>query len=145
MNSSGIHLNEFAEIIFSSELFKVSNKSKKITLIITTIKNLGFPEVATIQQIKRSLKSHGLSECPLEIAPYLRLNLKNQKEIKKDTKNETPPGSLTIFSKPIIKDDNFPKGFYLRKINGELWLRGYRCSLDYIWKRNDTLVFKLNN
>jgi len=144
LNSSDILLNEFAETIFSSELFKVSNQRQQISIIVTSIKELGFSEGATIPQIERCIKSYGLSECPMEIAPYLRLFLKNQKEIKEETKNQTPPGSLTIFSKPLVKDDNFPKGFYLRKLNGKLWLRGYRCSLDYIWNPNDKLVFKLN-
>jgi len=144
MNSSDILLNEFAETIFFSEFFKVSNKRQQITIIATTIKDLGFSKGATIPKIGRCIKSHRLSECPMEVAPYLRLILKNQKEIKKETKNKTPAGSLTIFSKPIVKDDNFPKGFYLRKINGKLWLRGYCCSLDYIWNPNDKLVFKLN-
>ena len=42
MNSSGILLNEFAERIFFSEFFKVSTKRQQITIIATTIEDLGF-------------------------------------------------------------------------------------------------------
>lgn len=145
INSSGILLNEYAKTILFSNFFKTSNKTQKITVIKMTIKDLGFPEGATIPQIGRIIKSFGLSECPLEVAPYLRLKLKKQKEIKQEIKNKTPEGSLTVFSKYNVEDDNFPKGFYLRKISGKLWLRGYCCSLDYTWSPDDQLVFKLNN
>jgi hypothetical protein len=145
LDSSGILLNDFAKTILSSELFKVSNQKQQISIYIVSIKEIGFSKGATIPQIKKNIKNYGLSECPLEIAPYLRLYLKNQKEIKKETLNQNPLGSLTIFSKPLVKDEDFPKGFYLRKIEGKLWLRGYRCSLDYIWNPNDKLIFQLNN
>jgi hypothetical protein len=143
LNSSGILLNEFAKTILSSELFKVAHQTKQITLSVVSIKELGFAEGATMPQIKRKIKEYRLTECPLEIAPYLRLFLKKQREVKIERVNQTPLGSLTIFSKPLVEDDNFPKGFYLRKIEGKLWLRGYRCSLDYVWSPNDKLVFQL--
>ena len=144
LNDSGVLLNEFATTILSSEFFKVSNQKQQITILVTSIKEIGFSEGATIPQIEKNLKNYGLSECPLEIAPYLRLYLKNQKEIKEETVNQAPSGSLTIFSKPLVEDEDFPKGFYLRNLDGKLWLRGYRCSFDYIWNPNDKLIFQLN-
>lgn len=142
LKSSGILLNNFAERIFSSEYFKVSGHPQQISLTEIKVKDLGFSVGATTPQIQKHLKKFGLSVCPLEIAPYLRMNYINQKEIKCETKNQNPPGSLTVFSKVLSKDDNFPKGFYLRKIDGKLWLRGYICTLDYIWKPDDKLIFK---
>lgn len=144
LNSSDIQLNEFATTIFYSEFFKVSEQKKQVSLLITTIKEIGFSEGATIPEIQKKLKNYGLSECSLEIAPYLRLFLKNQEEVKKETVNQAPFGSLTIFSNPIVEDEDFPKGFYLRNIDGKLWLRGYCCSLDYIWSPNDKMVFQLD-
>ncbi|MFN8672635.1 MAG: helicase [Candidatus Sericytochromatia bacterium] len=143
LKSSNILLNEYAKTIFSNNLFKVSDKNTKISLLITTIKEIGFPNGATIPQIESSLKNYNLSQCPLEVAPYLRLFLNDQEEINEKTLNQAPPESLTVFSKPLIDDDLFPKGFYLRKMYGELWLRGYTCSLDYLWSPKDKFVFKL--
>ena len=144
LRAGGMMLNEFAEIIFSSEFFQTSNKEKSIEIIEISIKELGFPKGATMLEIKNTLKKLGLSECPLELAAYLRLLLTDQREIKviNQEKNKNPPGSLTVFSKPIIDDEDFPKGFYLRKINGELWIRGYKCSMnDYVWEPNDRFIF----
>lgn len=147
LRKSGIMLNEFAEIIFSSEFFKTSKEKRSCSIIETTIKDIDFPNGATMTEIKERTNEIGLFECPLELGPYLRLKYIDQKEVKEDTnnrKNLNPAGSLTIFSKPLIEDDNFPKGFYLRKIDEKLWLRGYRCSMDYLWMPSDRLVFKIN-
>ena len=144
----GIMLNEFAQIIFLSELFQTSNQKKSILVVELSIKELGFAKGATMLEIKDSLKNFGLSECPLEIAVYLRLMLISQKEIKvsNQEKNKNPAGSLTVFSKPIIDDVDFPKGFYLRKIDGKLWIRGYKCSMDdYIWDPNDRFIFNVKD
>ena len=113
--------------------------------MVVTVEKLGFSGGATIEQIQQALKSYGFSECPIEVAPYLHLHLKKQIEIKKETKNQAPLGSLTIFSKPLMKDDDFPKGFYLRKYQGKLWLRGYCCSLEHRFASEDKLIFKINN
>lgn len=146
LTASGVMLNEFAKIIFSSEHFKTSEEKQSTSIIETSIKELKFPKGATIPEIKERIKNYGLAECPLEIAPYLRMKFINQKEIKEDLnhiKTQAPPGSITIFSEPIIEDDNFPKGFYLRKIDEKLWLRGYKCSMDYVWHPNDKLILKV--
>jgi len=143
---SGIKLNKFAQIIFSSKLFKTSNHSQEIEIIETSIKELGFPDGATISEINDRIKSLGLAECPLEAAPSIRLKLSDQQEMVDNLiskKNQNPPGSITIFSDPITADDDFPKGFYLRKIEGEFWLRGFICSMDYVWKASDRFIFKV--
>lgn|SRR5690606_10876000 len=145
LHSSNILLNEFAKTIFSSELFSVSNQRQQISVIVRSIRELGFSKGATIPQIEQCMQIFKLSECPIEVAPYLRLYLRNQKEINEETKHRAPFGSLTIFSTPLTKDDNFPKGFYLRKCSGRLWLRGYCCSLDHIWDPYDELVFQVNS
>lgn len=146
LKESDILLNEYAEIIFSSENFHTSSQKQSILITEITLRELGFSKGMTIPEIKNVLGQFGLCECPLEAAPYLRLKLIDQEEIKvlHPEKNKNPTGSLTIFSKILSEDINFPKGFYLRKINGQLWLRGYRCSLDYVWSPDDRFLFAIN-
>lgn len=69
----------------------------------------------------------------------------DQLEGKYSPKNQAPAGSLTIASKPINEDDDFPKGFYLRNIQGELWLRGYIADDLHVWNPDDFFVFCLEN
>ncbi|MFH6962353.1 hypothetical protein ACHRVK_07090 [Flavobacterium plurextorum] len=144
LKESQIMLNKFAEILFSNENFKTSQEKHSILVKEISIKELGFPNGATMPQIKEYLKKFELSECPLEAAPYLRLTLSDQKEItiSDNQKNKAPLGSLTIYSEPISNDDDFPKGFYLKKKDGQLWLRGYICSQDFVWNPDDRFIFK---
>ncbi len=144
LKESGILLNEFCEIIFSSELFITSTQKHTISIIEASIKDIGFTTGATLSEISERLPDYGFCECPLEVGPYLRLKCTEQKEVDSgESKNQNPPGSLVVFSKPLVSDDDFPKGFYLRKIDG-LWLRGYRCSMDYVWVPEDRFIFRIN-
>jgi hypothetical protein len=55
--------------------------------------------------------------------------------------HQAPSGSITIASEPLSEDDDFPKGFYLRRIKGVLWLRGYRSGAEHIWEPGDHFLF----
>lgn len=44
-----------------------------------------------------------------------------------------PSGALHIASEPLSDDEAYPKGFYLRVVDGETWLRGFRCDDTYEW------------
>ncbi|MDA0708693.1 MAG: helicase, partial [bacterium] len=46
-----------------------------------------------------------------------------------------------IASQILTEDDDFPKGFYLRRIKGVLWLRGYRSWPGHVWEPDDHFVF----
>ncbi len=56
---------------------------------------------------------------------------------------KAPSGSLTVAA-PLFKvSEDYPKGFYLRVIAGQSWLRGYRCnSSEHIWDPDDRFVFR---
>ncbi len=38
--------------------------------------------------------------------------------------------------------DDYPKGFYLRVVDGRAWLRGYRCDDEYDFDPADRFVFR---
>jgi len=144
LRESGIMMNEFSEIIFSSVLFQTSTEKQSISIIEASIKDIGFTKGATLSEISERIKEYGYADCPLEVGPYLRLKYTDQKEVDSgNIKNQNPPGALVLFSIPLENDDDFPKGFYLRKMDGKLWLRGYRCSMDYVWIPEDRFIFKL--
>ena len=85
-----------------------------------------------------------MEPCPLEIGPYLRLNCQNQKEEVEPDKNKAPKGSITIISKLINEhDEDFPKGFYIRKMDNKLWLRGYVCPMDYMWDKKSRIAIEI--
>lgn len=55
--------------------------------------------------------------------------------------NKAPSGSITIASAALTEDNEFPKGFYLRRINDKLWLRGYLADDLHIWSPQDLFIF----
>lgn len=145
LKESQTGLNEYAHQIFESDLFQPSLLSYEVNLIELSIAKIGLKEGGNFEDIKKCIQTLNLSYCPLEIAIYARLLFKNQPESEGKKSNQAPPGSITFFSKPLSKDDNFPKGFYIRNNDGILWLRGYICSEDYVWEPNDRMIFEVNN
>lgn len=144
LNHHSIQRNPYAEQIFSSDYFTVSPSKQLLHIVKITVKELGFQNGATLLELYDKARSQGLDLCPLELGPFLRLQYLHQKEGflgHPQTKHQAPSGSLTIASNIIIDAEDFPKGFYLRKIEGNLCLRGYCCSYDYVWDKDDCFVF----
>lgn len=144
LKKSGIKLNEHADALFSSDQFVVSAVKQQALLLELSVMDLGLPGGGTIQEIEKHARQHGLLECPLEIAPHFRLQYTDQNEKEETRRNKAPLGSVTVFSKPLTEEDDFPKGFYLRRIDGELWLRGYVCPKDHVWSPEDRFVFMMD-
>jgi len=140
----GIRMNQAAEDLFANPAFKTSEQCRPLECVEASLAELGFASGATFAALSRRITELGLLLCPLETGPHLRLRYRDQPEGfagNPPTKHRAPPGSLTIASAPLDELDATPKGFYLRKIDGELWLRGYWSGPDHIWAPDDRLVF----
>ena len=139
-----ISLNESADELFASEHFTTAETRRACTTIELTVRDLGFLQGATIADISARAAALGLGLCPLELGPHLRLQYLDQPEGywgQPIRQHQAPSGSITIASEPLTPDDEFPKGFYLRHIKGELWLRGYHAGSDHVWEADDHLLF----
>ena len=139
-----ILLNEYGEMLLTDEKFTTSETKYNLQTVELPVGNLGFREGATTAQIYQKASELGLELCPLELGAYLRLEYLDQPEGDSGNyihKNQAPTGSITIATEVLTEDDNFPKGFYLRRINGKLWLRGYVADDLHIWKPKDHFVF----
>ena len=85
-----------------------------------------------------------LVECPLELGPHLRMQYLDQPEGGDGsplTHGRAPAGSITVASFPLDESDETPKGFYLRRVDGVLWLRGYWSWAGHVWGPTDLLLF----
>ena len=143
LKQNSILLNKFAEQLFADDQFIVSDNICSVSTVELKVRNLGYSEGATISQIYKKAKQLGLELCPLEIGPYLRIEYLDQPEGNSNThqQHKAPYGSITVASKILDEDHNFPKGFYLRRIDGVLWLRGYVCDDTHIWEPDDHFIF----
>lgn len=142
----GIALNEYAELLLASDDLKPSVVPYIITTVTVTPHQLGLTDGGTMPQILAQAKEHGLLPCPLELGPYLRLQFLDQPEgsLGKPVREKRAPfGALTIASEKLREDPDFPRGFYLRCIEGTLWLRGYRADDEHQYDAEDAFVFSL--
>jgi hypothetical protein len=144
LQQSSTKLNEYGEKLLDDDRFMTSEIKYSLQTVELSVGDLGFPEGATMTRIFAKAKELGLELCPLELGPYLRLEYLDQPEgYSGDSfnQNQAPSGSITVASEVLIEDDDFPKGFYLRKINGVLWLRGYRCDHLHVWNSDAQFIF----
>jgi hypothetical protein len=134
LHERGTQLNRYAQILFDDPAFTTCDSSRWVIATQITGAELGLMDGATSAQIFARASSVGLALCPLELAPRLRLQLLDQAE----------GPYLTVASQKTRNDDAYPNGFYLRRIDGELWLRGYRATSDHIWEPASRFVFLAN-
>jgi len=138
-----ILMNEYGERLLTDDKFTISDKKYSLKTVELTVMGLGFPDGATTAQLFKRARELGLELCPFELGPYLRLEYLDQPEgyLGNSTQHQAPSGSITIASEILTEDDDFPKGFYLRKMNGVLWLRGYIADQLHVWKPEDHFIF----
>lgn len=140
----GIRLNEAGEELFANPAFTTSAESYLLECVEVTVSDLDHPAGAPMAAVLRSAGNLGLMLCPIEAGPHYRLQYLDQPEGflgHPPSQHRAPPGSLTIVSPALSPSHTTPKGFYLRKISGELWLRGYRSGSEHVWDLEDRLVF----
>ena len=131
LQEAGVSLNRYAEILFDDPAFVTSETSQWVLATEVTIAELGLTAGATSAEIFDRARCVGLNPCPLELAPHFRLQFLDQ-----------PEGPyLTVASTKTKDDDAYPNGFYLRRKDGRLWLRGYQATSDYIWEPASRFVF----
>jgi hypothetical protein len=132
--SAGVEFNLLAEKLFASEHFAPTKTRQVASVVEVTLAELGLPDGGDLTQIAARVLQLGLQACPLDLAPHWRLQYVDQPEEVETGKNKAPKGSITVLSPPLSDDEEFPKGFYLRRAGGRLWLRGYTCGMDVNWE-----------
>ncbi|KOO51710.1 hypothetical protein [Viridibacillus arvi] len=143
LQQHSILMNEYGERLIADDKFTTSDTKYSLQTVELTVSDLGFPNGANTTQIFKRASDLGLELCPLELAAHLRLGYLDQPEgySGNSLQHQAPSGSITIASEILTEDDDFPKGFYLRRINGALWLRGYRADHLHIWNHDDHFIF----
>jgi hypothetical protein len=145
LRAAGVQLNAAGERLFADERFTTTPTPTVVDTVELTVADLGLPAGGTMTEIAHRAATRDLGLCPLELGPHLRLQFVDQPEgfVGQPVRpNAAPVGSITIVSEPLAPgDDDVPKGFYLRRIEGVLWLRGYVSGDDHLWAPNDHLLF----
>ena len=144
LSSRGILVNGLAEILIEDVIVE-DHAFHPVVVTERTVAELGLPFGATLTQIFDFAQHQGLTLCPVDTAPYLRLALIEQAESRNSvmSSGSAPDGGLTVAATVLSKDDEYPKGFYLRVVDGQAWLRGYRCDDEHVWSPDDRFIFQL--
>jgi hypothetical protein len=144
LREHNVQLNGAAEALFEDRRFIPRSQSEVVDIAAVSVADLGFLDGATCEQLTARAGESGLVECPLELGPHLRLQFLDQPEgpARVDApRHRAPPGSITVASPALDDRDETPKGFYLRRSDGVMWLRGYWSWPGHIWSPDDAVVF----
>lgn len=144
LRETGVLLNAHAETLLESTVFE-TRAAQPTTVTERTVAELGLPDGGSLSQILAAAQQQNLVLCPADTGPYLRLALVEQATSADSvmSSGRAPTGSLTVASAPLSEDDEYPKGFYLRVVDGQPWLRGYRCDDEHVWSAGDRFVFRV--
>lgn len=144
LEARGVLLNALALALFEHAGFSTLPRREEIAIACVSVAELGFADGAQYLQIVQAANERHLVECPIELGPHLRLAYPEQPEDAigfAATKHQAPPGALTVASKLLDEDESTPAGFYLRRIQDVLWLRGYTSWPGHPWNAEDVFVF----
>lgn len=145
LGDEGVGLNSSAETLLNDPVFERPTR-QSITVAERSVSELGLDgDGAVLSRIHQAGLDRGLRLCPPITGPYLRLALRSQPNAPDSvmSSGRAPSGSLTIASAPLRTDDDYPKGFYLRVVNEQPWLRGYHCDDSHAWNPDDRFLFEV--
>ena len=144
LEENGIYINRYAEKYFAHPSFQTEDTSDMV-IVIASLQEIGLENGATLEDLFQQLGKTGLKPCPANAGLFLRLEWRDQPQSKNSVLSGThrsPDQAVTVLSEIMERDDSFPKGLYLRNVDGRLWLRGYVCDHSYRFSGNDLIAFK---
>ncbi|MFF1875661.1 hypothetical protein [Kitasatospora herbaricolor] len=144
LRSGGVLLNAYAETLLDHAIFDLRDRVE-ISIVECALADLNLSTGATLPEVFSAAQSQGFELAPPDTGPYLRLAMASQANAPDSvlSAGTSPAGALKVASAPLTDDASFPKGFYLRVVDGEQWLRGYRCDNEYRFSPDDRFAFQL--
>ena len=139
-----ILINRYAEVFLAHLAFSTEN-TREMTIAIASLREIGLENGGTLNEIFRQIEKSGFKPCPINTGLFLRFAWKNQPQSQNSVLSGThgsPDQAVVVLSEPIETDDAFPKGLYLRNVDGRLWLRGYVCDSAYRFSGDDLFAFE---
>ncbi|MDP9984442.1 hypothetical protein J2W14_003867 [Pseudarthrobacter oxydans] len=143
LRSADVMLNVHAETLLDHPVFD-NPESQNLRIVERTVEELGFEHGAVQSRVFSAARNRGLALCPLVTGPYLRMAMIGQSNAPDSvlSAGRAPTGAIHVASEPLSEDVEYPKGFYLRVVDGQAWLRGYRCDDTYVWAPDHRLAFQ---
>lgn len=144
LKEHGILINHYAEEYFSHPRFS-AGLSEERSVAVASLQEIGLDNGGTLQEIFRHIAKMGFKPCDVSTGVFLRLAWRDQPQSSDSVLSGThssPDQAVTVLSEIIDPDDSFPKGLYLRNVDGSLWLRGYICDDSYRFDGSALFAFE---
>jgi hypothetical protein len=131
LKSAGCNSGDWVRDILGKSAFSVATSEIELELVVVSSGDLGYTEAATRADIYARAQTHGLSVCPAEVGPQLRLQYKDQ-----------PNGEWCIIAmEPIAGSDGVHKVFDVKRDGFGLWLDGSYGHPGSLWAPGSRWVF----
>ena len=128
-----IEISGNTEDMLRSKKFTTLNHQEQITLVRLKVRDLGFKNGGTTDEIYTKAKEFGLELCPAEVGPNLRLKYMDQ-----------PSGEwLYIAMKQLSGSGGHPRVFKLERNGADLWLDDRWAGPGDGWGPDHGFVFAL--
>ncbi|MAZ40941.1 hypothetical protein CL654_02395 [bacterium] len=132
IQKSKMIIGSWAKDVLYSKEFILSNNKTSLDLFRITPKELGYPTGVTTEVIYNKIFDFGLSLCPLEVGPQLRLQYKNQPLLE----------SLQIGMRQQEDTKGYKSEFrVVHAVDGKLWLAGDHKHKDNFWDPDEYFIF----
>lgn len=129
LEESGTRIGTWAKDILNRTPLNKSEQS--LDLMALSVKELGFPDGAQLQDIYKAANSQGLGFCPAEVGPQLCLQYLDQ-----------PEGEWLMIAMEAIKDsDGNPSLFNVERDSSGRWLYARYGDPAYFWDAGYRFVF----
>ncbi len=144
LEAHGIQTNRYAEI-FLAHPAVTTEYADELAIVIASLQEIGLKDGASLPEIFRHIENTDLCPCPANTGIFLRLAWQDQPQSRNSVLSGThrsPDQAVMALSNILEDDPAFPKGLYLRNVDGSLWIRGYVCDPDYRFSANDLFAFQ---
>ena len=144
LEENGVFVNRYAEVFFAHPRFSTEEAESGVIAIVS-LRELGLENGGVLAEIRRKMTETGLRPCAANAGVFLRFAWKDQTQSSNSVlsgTHEAPDQAVMVFSEPLEADDAFPKGLYLRCVDGRLWLRGYVCDDEYRFPADALFAFE---
>lgn len=141
--ASAVQLNVHAETLLEHPCFDV-RAPETLAVAQHRVEELDLPDGGTLPEIIAAALRNDLELCPPDTGPYLRLVMASQSQAPDSmlSAGRVPTGAVNVVAAPLSADHDFPKGFYLRVVDGMPWLRGFRCDDEYVWPPESVIALR---
>lgn len=134
MEKKDVYVSDWAKELLDNGEFTIGEKKEEINLVRLSVKDLGFDNGATTDQIYQAAEKFGLELCPAETGPQLRLQLTDQ----------ATSDYFWVGMKQITDRDGNPHVFRLdRDGDGRLRLDASYAGPAWRWDAGVRFVFRL--